>query len=356
MKYLTYTPWPGELNNTRMCFETSVVLAYLSQRCLVMPKEYRRHGEPEWVDGEYRPLHPDEYFDLQGLGGVVPLLECEDYDRRVATEGDADRIDLVFEPQTAVFCFPKIPAAGSPDAYRLRDFAVSRQGLLELTPEMKACRTLNVKSPTLEHFYAFFYFSEVREGVECKRLVRDKVRFRSTIIAAAEKVTVSLGVYCALHVRRNDFFGQYPEQNISIHRLTSNVLKRVSPGTRLYVASDEKDRVFFSDLQNHFDVFFLENFKSILPDDLPEASLACVEQMVCAHAQIFVGTKLSTFSAYITRLRGYYGAPDQNTYFTDGSPGSEMDELGEPLFSWKNWVEGGNPLWGREFREAWECW
>lgn len=31
-----------------------------------------------------------------------------------------------------------------------------------------------------------------------------------------------------------------------------------------------------------------------------------MEQMVCANAHTFIGTPLSTFSAYITRLRGFY--------------------------------------------------
>jgi hypothetical protein len=71
-------------------------------------------------------------------------------------------------------------------------------------------------------------------------------------------------------------------------------------------------------------------------------------------AGIFIGTRLSTFSAYITRLRGYRGAGNLESYFTDGSPGSEMDDRGSPRFSWINWIRSGYPFWGREFREGWQ--
>lgn len=330
------------------------MLAYLSRRCLVTPGEYRRHHEPEVDAGRFRPLHPEECFELETLDGIVPVLERAEYDRRVAGEGQLGQVDLVFRPGMAVFCFPKIPAPDSPETGRLRDFAATRKRFLEITPEMEACRTLNIKSSALEHFYSFFYFSQPGVELECKRLVRDHVRFRTAIIDTARKIAESLGNYCALHVRRNDFFTQYPEQNIPAHRLISNAMKRVPPGTRLYIATDETDRGFFAGFRNHYEVDFIDSFRRLLPHNLPADSLACVEQMVCAFATLFIGTRLSTFSAYITRLRGYYGAADKSSYFTDGSPGSEMDDRGLPSFSWMNWVNSGNPLWGREFREAWE--
>jgi hypothetical protein len=353
-KYLTYTPWQGDLNNTRMCFETCLILAYLSRRCLVLPREYRREDEPEVEAGKFRPLHPSQCFEFDVLEKTVPLIARAEFDRRVTGAGRGDWVDLTLEPGTAVFCFPRIPAPDSLERERLLNFAAGRQRFLEITPAMEKCRTLTLNSGTLEHFYTFFYCSEPRVALECKRLVRDHLRFKLAILKAAASIAAALGDYCAVHVRRNDFFTLYPEQNIPASRLLCNVMTRVPAGARLYIASDERDRGFFNDLRPYYEVRFLEDVKSLLPSDMHPASLACVEQMVCAHARLFVGTRLSTFSGYITRLRGYHGAADRNSYFTDGSPGSELDDLGLPAFSWINWLKMGYPLWGREFREGWE--
>lgn len=351
MRYLTYSPWPGQLNNTRMCFETALVLAYLTRRCLVLPSDYRLQHEPEVEADRFRPLHPAECFQIETLEGILPVITQEEYD--ACARAPRDQVDLAFTPGSSVFCFPKIPAPGSVEEFRLRDFAVSRSRFLEITPEMETCRTLNLKRATLEHFYMFFYFSHAQAEMECKKLVRDHVRFKTEIVDAAKRIAAALGSYCALHVRRNDFFILYPQQNILAHRLLENVKSRVPVGRRLYIATDETDRSFFECLRSCYDLFFADCFRGLLPENLPADSLACVEQTVCAFADLFIGTKLSTFSAYITRLRGYHGARDQNTYFTDGSPGNEMDDEGSPPFSWIHWLRSGNPWWGREFKEAW---
>jgi hypothetical protein len=42
-----------------------------------------------------------------------------------------------------------------------------------------------------------------------------------------------------------------------------------------------------------------------------------IDQVVCTRGDIFVGTWFSTFTGYITRMRGYLGYPDTSVYFGD---------------------------------------
>jgi hypothetical protein len=352
-KYLTFTPWQGDLNNTRMCFETALALAYLSGRQLVMPGQYRQENEPEVDQGTFRPPHPSAFYDIDGLANLVPVISCDDYEQ-VKSDRPSDRVDVRFDPGTTVFCFPRIPAPSSRDAASVQAFAVSRQGRLEMTPEMDACRCLHVATPMLEHFYTFFHVADPCRAVSCKQMIRDHVRFREPIVSAAKTLAAMLGAFSAVHVRRKDFLALYPEQDVAPDRLLGTLRERVVPGSRLYVATDETDERFFANLDEFYDVYFADRVREYLPESLTAASLACVEQEVCAAATLFIGTRLSTFSGYITRLRGYRGAVETGSYFTDGTEGSEMDDCGAPPFSWTNWVRRGNPLWGREFREAWD--
>jgi hypothetical protein len=122
---------------------------------------------------------------------------------------------------------------------------------------------------------------------------------------------------------------------------------------RLYIASDEMNREFFAPFVQRYETFFIDHFARALDPDLSSEDLACIEQVVCSFAETFLGTRLSTFSSYITRLRGYRGSRNNGIHFTDGSDGSEADDHGFPIFSWANWLRAGNPLWGREYRECW---
>jgi hypothetical protein len=42
-----------------------------------------------------------------------------------------------------------------------------------------------------------------------------------------------------------------------------------------------------------------------------------IDQVVCTRGDIFVGTWFSTFTGYITRMRGYMGYADTTVFFGD---------------------------------------
>ena len=190
-RFLTYTPWPGQLNNTRICFETALILAYLFEKNPGnLPLQYRRRYEAQWSGSKFRPLHPGEFLDFEHLARIAPLVSHQRYAQGTADCRRRDVININIDPGTAVFCYPKIPGPGSADAQRLREFAAGRRRLLQLTPALANCWTLNIQSPTLEPFYAFFYFSYPAHALACKRLIRDHVRFRPAILEAGSRIAM----------------------------------------------------------------------------------------------------------------------------------------------------------------------
>jgi GDP-fucose protein O-fucosyltransferase len=110
-----------------------------------------------------------------------------------------------------------------------------------------------------------------------------------------------------MHIRRGDF--QYHETRVSAQEILNTVKHLLDTNvTRiLYIATDEKDKNFFLPFRQHFQVRFLSDFvlKAHLGDDhLNQNHVGMVEQVICANAHTFIGTPLSTFTGYITRMRG----------------------------------------------------
>jgi hypothetical protein len=70
---------------------------------------------------------------------------------------------------------------------------------------------------------------------------------------------------------------------------------------------------------------------------------------VCSRARIFVGTKLSTFSGYIQRMRGYMtDQPHKEVYDTQTVFPSGYAP------SWSEIWDHPTCGWCREFKESWE--
>lgn len=359
-QYLTYTAWSGQLNNVRMSFECAVVLAFLLGRKLVISTSYESNGAP-WVT----PWMV-ETFDLSLLREALPLVCPSDRNYSKVLQDLASLPGgetLVFDPYPrehelppdrtgekparSVFCFPGFPPDGTPEFTRLGQYAAGRYAL-RLPRNHDRYRRVHM-TPTLEHFYTYFFLEPELEAT-CKRLIRDHLKFRPEIVRAADAMIARLGTYSAAHIRRGDFQVCRPNQCFASNELAQVIRANVPAGTKLYVATNERDRQYFDGLRKSHDVVLFEDVAGGSTRLLPAEWIAAVEMLVAVKAEIFVGTMLSTYSGYITRLRGYLGARDQVFRFTDGTtdarpPTSE--------YSWRETVRAGTPLWGREYHEGW---
>lgn len=106
---------------------------------------------------------------------------------------------------------------------------------------------------------------------------------------------------------------------IPAEQILQNVGPYLPKDQLVYVATDEKNKTFFNAFQQHFkSVLFLNDF--IGAEQLKRLNpnmLGMIDQVVCTRGEKFVGTWFSTFTGYITRLRGYLGYSDQTVYFGD---------------------------------------
>lgn len=228
----------------------------------------------------------------------------------------------------------------------------------------------------LTHYYSYLYWEDPKLAKVYKRIVRDRLHYHDDIFCAAgdlvrkihqeaAKLTgkkvqdpsrsnkLTLGgdtnydaTYHAMHIRRGDF--QYTETRLYARRIWANVehLLNKSASTVVYVSTDEKNMSFFEPFKRHkYHIRFLSDYLKSYDglSQLNRNHIGMIEQVICANAHTFIGTPLSTFTGYITRMRGYYrdGRYNRSYYFRK----SKMYQLQQkvPLVG---------PFWAREFAIA----
>ena len=116
-----------------------------------------------------------------------------------------------------------------------------------------------------------------------------------------------LPTFVAFHIRRGDFQQKHTrlpaEQIVALtNHLVTDKGRKVA-----YIATDERNRSFFEPFyQTYGAVYFLSDLQNSTDiDQINQNYIGMIEQVICASADVFIGTPLSTFTAYITRLRGY---------------------------------------------------
>jgi hypothetical protein len=101
---------------------------------------------------------------------------------------------------------------------------------------------------------------------------------------------------------------QFKEVKIPAEQIIENTKDVIPQGEVVYIATDEKDEAYLQVLRDFWKVRTLSDFhKRVGLDKLNQNYMGMVEQIVTSRSEVFVGTWFSTFTGYITRMRGYYG-------------------------------------------------
>jgi len=184
----------------------------------------------------------------------------------------------------------------------------------------------------LSHFYNFVYFSDPLVDNYYKRFVRDFLHYNDQIFCAAGKIVRLIqqeamqlgfsldaeggGGYSSLHVRRNDL--QYKDALISDDKWWENTHEIWKPQEILYIATDEKDKMFFDQFPLHgHEIRFLGDYLEMASlSSLRKEYLGMIDVIVASRGRAFVGTYYSSFSGYINRMRGYYGMSKQSSFYS----------------------------------------
>jgi len=223
----------------------------------------------------------------------------------------------------------------------------------------------------LNHFYSFIYFTSPTISNFYKRLIRDHIHYHDVIFCAASKIIHALqnegfqkqhgfvmtdqegggGGFSSMHIRRGDF--QWKDMRISGEEWYDNTKDYWMDNEILYITTDKKNKTFFEPLAKHYELRFWDDYEEVAGlSDLDPNYKGMIESVVASRGRIFVGTFPSSFSAYIGRLRGYYGMSGKSMWYGQKDHADEMQRWVDPrsvegsLYSYREFPIGWSEIDG----------
>ncbi|KAL7564097.1 hypothetical protein ACA910_012375 [Epithemia clementina (nom. ined.)] len=321
-----------------------------------------------------------------------PLLQEDQVRRQKLPQRMQDNYNLVWRNRFHSYDDNPTPVDASAKD-RLAEMLAQRKSLCIYNETMQNAQVLHLQGEQdaghrlLVHFYAFVFFQDWQQDLWMKRFVRDHLRYHDDIQCAAARIVLAIRQqarnvnrklalaapivnslktskddddddvsFHTMHIRRGDFQFKKVRDMSAESIYQENVKRWFTPGKVVYIATDEKNMTFFEPLRRHYHLLFFKDFQHLLTG-VDSHYYGMIEQLVAAMGDVFVGVFFSTFTGYITRLRGYHSQKQK-------WPGYNKGELRNTFYYVPNALapkrkamikyQAVEPaFWQREFPVAW---
>jgi hypothetical protein len=333
-----FTNDAGGLNNLRIAWEMTGVVAQQTKRTLVLPPADHIYlldwgplnGRNALRSTNFNQANSttkiEDLINLDQLKANLPTLTWEEFEKRRG---------LSFKEAKAV-----AGTAKGDGCLRLKKFQAVESEILYMDGQ-----GLRQGFSCGEWFKLGGPQHEWRSNMtnENWALLTHGFVWHPDVFSIASKVVDHLGIfnYNALHGRYGDL--QYQNVKTEPKKIVKNWPSLLKGVQHLYIASDnpEKfDEVEFGSVKPlKWADLFTEKTGYVLRDEKEKFTperwfklMGPVEELICTFSKVFVGTRLSSFSGHINRMRIHVKAPTQNVQVHDASeiPG----EIEQRLSSW----------------------
>lgn len=212
---------------------------------------------------------------------------------------------------------------------RMNEHLSGRTRLCVYTEELQKAKILHFRRKrlyrefTLTPFYAYLFFQDWKVDLWMKRFVRDHMRYIDDVQCAAARIVEAVrehsrskhqnGVYDSFHIRRSNFtfdLKKYDQPLVSSSEILRVAKDEIPQGATVYIGTDEGEKDYFKDMKEYWDVVFLDDFVHLIPG-INETHYGMIDQLVTSRGRFFFGCWFSSFTSYITRLRGYHSQNEE---------------------------------------------
>jgi len=347
-KYISFDPWWGGYSNIRMTYEIAAAISVITGRKLIIPPKIYCLFLSEWEDKNtwfdmfstldkdlfYKNFDCVDYYDVPeyiSLENETQYFENVSSIAKVITFGEQDdKFGPMNAPDRDYFLY-----CGIEDQNDYNSFAQGRTGI-NLDVEDKF---IHFPRNLFGHYYYHVYGKNISTRNKVTHKVNVGIQYKKKYFYIAKQIVDELGgQFDALHIRRNDFLQtRKSHSEAQTENLLTDIVNRIRTDVPIYVATDEKNKDVFADLQKEYDIRFLNDFNL----GLESHEALMVDQIVCSMGETFLGSFLSTFSDYINILRGQSGKKDmhrEGTNFNRGVLNYDTFPWLEESWSWdKTW-------------------
>ena len=347
--YLSYQPPDGGWNNHRIALENALIMAKLLNRTLIvhpvashdMAISLRKKHLGQWrrleklwginwvynnmVEQNLVPI--SQVLDLKRMRSILDVYEVTTNHKKFLKEFSHLMWRCVCHSDALGFWVDSIPT-GSETLIRAIDFVPNNSSRSlracpeEMTIHNKQSRN---KNPVIRRildelqnipadviylsqdtsYKANVRFFHLENARKAQRWIFNSMLFSPHVYKKAFQILAILPrPFNAIHVRRTDH--KFSSSKAPSHWLESMASQNfLNVSSALYVATDEPDRKWFEPFfEAGYQLYFSDEFLEPSGRSFEMDIRGLHEQVVCINANLFVGSKSSSFSGFIYRSRG----------------------------------------------------
>jgi hypothetical protein len=309
-KYISFDGWWGGLNNVRMAYEMAAALSIVTKRKLIIPpKVYclflSEHNNKETFFDFWELFDKNLFYKNFDC---VDYYDIEEYQKYNSSQQYYDGICKDIK------CLP----VGEHPNWQVNNLTYTKP--VHIKNFICNDKFIHFPRNLFGHWYHLIEGINEEDKLKIRNGLRNGLKIR-------DKYNIDLisEPYNAIHVRSGDF---HRTRKISTENLFNNLRRMVdevlTPDLPLYIATDEVNRKYFECL-NGYKCYYLNDFLRT-----NNVTSIAIDTLMCAKADLFFGTRYSTFTDYINIIRYYNNKKNSSKNLLN------YKFTGKEKFAWEN--------------------
>lgn len=351
-KYLLLEIDEAGFNNIRMSFENYVVLAYLTNRILVIPPP-----QNFYLLGN-KTLN--EFFNIDNIKKYIKIINSDEEPINASSTSEYKQ----FIKNNAKI----LNIHSDRDVIIWKDKNINNMKLQTCNRNEYFIQDYNDTylyngGRFINYHTCLIVYNNKEKEKEVKRMILNAIQYTAIIRDNINKAQLNIhkkfklhytDKYYAVHIRRNDFIQYKFVYDVSIDTILQQLHKLIPRGSNVYLLTDEVDMSYFKNFCKFYNVLVYKDISHNI--NVPSWYIPMIEMGLGVRSHIFVASRLSTFSGYIMIERGY--KYNSNIFYTQPPHGKKLIpyEGNKDVYNEQDlhWTATPNACWQRPYKTFWD--